>query len=79
MLLEAPPRIYELGTKFDTVVVFKSDQGEGKSTSLLKLFGPKWLVDTQQSKHKDQLIVLHRCWCDEAAELDYMTSPKDYS
>ena len=40
-------------------------------------FGPQWLVDTQQPKHKDQLIVLHSCWCYEAAELDYMTSRKE--
>ena len=77
MLLGAVARIYEPGSKFDTMVVFKSNQGEGKSTSLRKLFGPKWLVDTQQPKHKDQLIVLHSCWCYEAAELDYMTSRKE--
>ena len=77
MLLGAVARIYDPGTKFDTMVVFKGEQGRGKSTSLRKLFGPKWLVDTQQPKHKDQLIVLHSCWCYEAAELDYMTSRKE--
>jgi len=77
MLLGAVARIFDPGTKFDTMVVFKGEQGRGKSTSLRKLFGPKWLVDTQQPKHKDQLLVLHRCWCYEAAELDYMTSRKE--
>ena len=77
MLLGAVARIYDPGTKFDTMVVFKGEQGRGKSTSLRKLFGPQWLVDTQQPKHKDQLLVLHRCWCYEAAELDYMTSRKE--
>lgn len=77
MLLGAVARIFDPGTKFDTMVVFKGEQGKGKSTSLRKLFGPKWLVDTQQPKHKDQLLVLHRCWCYEAAELDYMTSRKE--
>ena len=70
MLLGAVARIYDPGTKFDTMVVFKGEQGKGKSTSLRRLFGPTWLVDTQQPKHKDQLIVLHSCWCYEAAELD---------
>ena len=41
MLLGAVARIFEPGSKFDTMVVLKSDQGEGKSTSLRKLFGPK--------------------------------------
>lgn len=77
MLLGAVARIYEPGSKFDTMVVLKGDQGRGKSTSLRKLFGHTWLVDTQQPKHKDQLIVLHSCWCYEAAELDYMTSRKE--
>jgi len=77
MLLGAVARIYDPGTKFDTMVVFKGEQGKGKSTSLRRLFGPTWLVDTQQPKHKDQLIVLHSCWCYEAAELDYMTSRKE--
>ena len=77
MLLGAVARIYDPGTKFDTMVVFKGEQGRGKSTSLRKLFGPMWLVDSQQPKHKDQLIVLHSCWCYEAAELDYMTSRKE--
>ena len=77
MLLGAVARIYDPGTKFDTMVVFKGEQGRGKSTSLRKLFGPQWLVDTQQPKHKDQILVLHRCWCYEAAELDYMTSRKE--
>ena len=77
MLLGAVARIFEPGTKFDTMVVFKGEQGKGKSTSLRKLFGPQLLVDTQQPKHKDQILVLHRCWCYEAAELDYMTSRKE--
>ena len=77
MVLAAVARIYDPGSKFDTMVVFKGEQGKGKSTSLRKLFGPQLLVDTQQPKHKDQILVLHRCWCYEAAELDYMTSRKE--
>ena len=69
--------IHAPGTKFETIVVFRGEQGKGKSTSLRKLFGPQRLDDTQQPKHKDQLLVLHRCWCYEAAELDYMTSRKE--
>ena len=76
MLLGAVARIFEPGSKFDTMVVLKSDQGEGKSTSLRKLFGPKWLVDTQQPKHKDprsaQVLVLRA-----KAELDLHDSRKE--
>ena len=54
--------IHAPGTKFETMVVFRGEQGKGKSISLRKLFGPQWLVDTQQPKHKDQLIVLHSHW-----------------
>jgi len=77
MLIGAVGRALKPGLKFDTMLVFKGAQGKGKSRSLRSLFGPDWLIDTQQPKHLDQLMVLHGCWAYEAAELDYLVSRSD--
>jgi predicted P-loop ATPase len=75
-LIAAVRRIYEPGSKHDSACVLLGDQGCGKSTFWRNL-GGTWFSDALRDiSSKDDLMVLHRSWIMEWAELDYVTSRK---
>lgn len=74
-LLAAVTRIFEPGTKFDTMMVLEGkDQGKGKST-VLDILSRGWFIDNISDFHsKDTLLACHNgVWIAECAELDFMS------
>lgn len=74
-LLAAVTRIFEPGTKFDTMMVLEGkDQGKGKSTTL-DILSRGWFIDNISDFHsKDTLLACHNgVWIAECAELDFMS------
>lgn len=73
-MMAAIRRAFNPGEKVDNVLVLQSpDQGDGKSTFAVELFGKEWLTeDLPQSDigHKDNSLALATTWCVELAELD---------
>jgi hypothetical protein len=72
-LIAAVRRIYEPGSKHDHACVLMGPQGCGKSTFWRNL-GGHWFSDALRDiNSKDDLLVLHRSWIMEWAELDHLT------
>ncbi len=72
-------RVYEPGCKADTILVLQGSQGIGKST-FFSLIGGDYYDDSMGislNKDKDALMIAHRSWVQEIAELDGVTSKKD--
>jgi predicted P-loop ATPase len=75
-LIAAVKRIFEPGCKHDTACVLMGDQGARKST-FWNVLGGTWFSDALRDiTSKDDLMVLHRSWLMEWAELDHITSKK---
>lgn len=71
-LIAAVRRAYEPGCKHDTACVLMGDQGARKSSFWQALGGP-WFSDALRDiSSKDDLMVLHRSWVMEWAELDHL-------
>lgn len=69
MLLAAVTRIYKPGTKFDTALVFYSEQGVGKST-LIQRLSKGWFNDSLTSlSGKESYEAIQFAWLVELAEL----------
>lgn len=69
MLLAAVTRIYEPGRKFDTALVFYSEQGVGKST-LIQRLSKGWFNDSLTSlSGKESYEAIQFAWLVELAEL----------
>ena len=75
-LVAAVRRIFEPGCKHDSACVLMGLQGCGKSTFWRNL-GGLWFSDALRDiGSKDDLMVLHRSWLMEWAELDHITGRK---
>jgi predicted P-loop ATPase len=75
-LIAAVRRIFEPGCKHDSACVLMGTQGCGKSTFWRNL-GGLWFSDALRDiGSKDDLMVLHRSWIMEWAELDHITGRK---
>lgn len=75
-LVAAVRRVFEPGSKHDSACVLMGPQGCGKSTFWRNLGGP-WFSDALRDiSSRDDLMVLHRSWIMEWAELDHITGRK---
>jgi len=72
-LIGAVKRIYEPGAKHDSACVLMGPQGCGKSTFWRNLGGQYFSDALRDINSKDDLMVLHRSWIMEWAELDHLT------
>jgi predicted P-loop ATPase len=75
-LVGAVRRIYEPGCKHDAATVLMGPQGCGKSTFWRNLGGPFFSDALRDINSKDDLLVLHRSWLMEWAELDHITGKR---
>jgi predicted P-loop ATPase len=75
-LIGAVRRIYEPGSKHDAATVLMGPQGCGKSTFWRNLGGPFFSDALRDVSSKDDLLVLHRSWIMEWAELDHITGKR---
>lgn len=73
-LIAAVRRIYEPGAKHDSATVLMGPQGCGKSTFWRNLGGAFFSDALRDINSKDDLMVLHRSWLMEWAELDHITN-----
>lgn len=75
-LIAAVRRVYEPGCKFDQACVLMGEQGARKS-SFWKALGGNFFSDALRDiQSKDDLMVLHRSWIMEWAELDHITNKR---
>jgi predicted P-loop ATPase len=59
------------GSKVDFMVVLEGNQGVGKSTAVLELFGASWYAEaTESPAHKDFYQTLRGRWCIEIGEME---------
>lgn len=75
-LIGAVRRVFEPGCKHDNACVLMGDQGARKSSFWSALGGPFFSDALKDISSKDDLMVLHRSWIMEWAELDHITSKK---
>ena len=72
LILAMVYRVFHPGCQYDQVVIFQGGQGVGKS-SAMRTRG-EWFTDNLGAiGDKDALLIIHRHWLIEAAELDSMT------
>lgn len=73
MLVAMVARAYEPGRKYDQVVILQGNQGEGKSTALLRLASDEWFSDaTLNLQDKDSILSMRSIWLRELGELSGM-------
>jgi predicted P-loop ATPase len=75
-LIGAVRRAFEPGWKHDTATVLMGDQGARKSSFWNALGGPFFSDALGDCSSKDDLMILHRSWIMEWAELDHVMSRK---
>ena len=76
-LIAAVARPFAPGCKHDTALILQGRQGLGKTTFFEILFGD-WFDASMTSdiSNKDNQMILHRCWCQEWGELEYITNTR---
>ena len=75
-LIAAVRRVFQPGCKFDQACVLMGEQGARKS-SFWKALGGNFFSDALRDiQSKDDLMVLHRSWIMEWAELDHITNKR---
>ncbi len=75
-LISAVRRVYEPGSKHDNATVLMGEQGARKSSFWAAIGGEFFSDALRDISSKDDLMVLHRSWIMEWAELDHLTSKK---
>lgn len=75
-LLGSVARIVDPGVKKDECLVLIGKQGLNKSSFFSHLYGSEFFDDSVKGTDKDDLLICHRFWCLELAELDYLTGKK---
>jgi predicted P-loop ATPase len=75
-LIGAVRRVFEPGCKHDTACVLLGDQGARKSSFWAALGGAFFSDALGDISSKDDLMVLHRSWLMEWAELDHIMGRK---
>lgn len=75
-LIGAVRRVFEPGCKHDTACVLMGDQGARKSSFWATLGGAFFSDALRDISTKDDLMILHRSWIMEWAELDHITGRK---
>jgi len=75
-LIGAVKRVFEPGCKHDTACVLMGDQGARKSSFWSALGGAFFSDALGDISSKDDLMVLHRSWVMEWAELDHIMGRK---
>ena len=75
-LIGAVKRVFEPGCKHDTACVLMGDQGARKSSFWSALGGAFFSDALGDISSKDDLMVLHRSWIMEWAELDHIMGRK---
>ena len=75
-LIGAVARAFSPGVKHDTACVLMGDQGAYKSSFWQCLGGPFFSDALGDISSKDDVMVLHRSWIMEWAELDHITNRK---
>lgn len=75
-LIGAVQRAYEPGSKFDTCLTLKGEQGIGKSSCFKALASADWFVDTMQEKELDLKMAIHKGWIYELQELESTTGKR---
>ena len=76
-MVGAVRRVFQPGTKMDTLPVLIGPQGIYKSTFWRFLYGTEWFSDSPiDLDSKDGMMTIHRRWCTELSEIDHMTSTK---
>ena len=75
-LIGAVRRVFEPGCKHDTATVLMGDQGARKSSFWSALGGAFFSDALGDISSKDDLMVLHRSWIMEWAELDHIMGHK---
>jgi hypothetical protein len=75
-LIGAVKRVFEPGCKHDTACVLMGDQGARKSSFWAALGGAFFSDALGDISSKDDLMVLHRSWIMEWAELDHIMGRK---
>jgi predicted P-loop ATPase len=75
-LIGAVARAFSPGCKHDTACVIMGDQGAYKSSFWQCLGGPFFSDALGDITSKDDIMVLHRSWMMEWAELDHITNRK---
>jgi predicted P-loop ATPase len=75
-LIAAVRRVFEPGCKHDHACVLMGDQGARKSSFWSAIGGPFFSDALRDISSKDDLMVLHRSWIMEWAELDAIMSKK---
>jgi len=75
-LINAVRRVYLPGCKHDSATVLQGRQGIKKSSFWSTVFGPFFSDALDDISSKDSILILHKSWGMEWAELDSVTSRK---
>ena len=76
-ILGSVKRMITPGYKKDECLILKGKQGINKSSFFAALYGFDFFDDSISGTDKDDLLIAHRSWCLELAEIEYITKRKE--